>query len=111
MCAKGSAVDFILHWHILNPTVCVISEDYWFGVHYWKSTVDCGKIFIIAVLYYPAGVLVSLTESSVAVSEEDGLVHITLILTGEHSVPVTITVATLNGTAIGITHVYLCFIM
>ena len=47
----------------------------------------------------------SLTESSVAVSEEDGLVNITLMLTGAHSVPVTVTVATLNGTAIGITHI------
>ena len=53
----------------------------------------------------------SLTESSVAVSEEDGLVNITLMLTGAHSVPVTVTVATLSGTAIGIKHVYLCFIM
>ena len=47
----------------------------------------------------------SLAESSVAVSEEDGLVNITLMLTGAHSVPFTVTVATLSGTAIGITHV------
>lgn len=43
----------------------------------------------------------SLAESSVAVSEEDGVVTIPLMLTGAHSIPVTATVATLSGTAIG----------
>lgn len=54
--------------------------------------------------YSPAGVLVSLAESSIAVSEEDGLVNITVILTGTHSVPVTASATTLSGTAIGIIH-------
>ena len=67
-------------------------------------------VHIIALLhsigiFCPAGVVVSLTGSSVAVSEEDGLVNITLMLTGAHSVPITVTVTTISGTAIGITHI------
>ena len=52
------------------------------------------------------GVTVSLSESSVTVTEEVGVVNISLVLTGLHSIPVSVSVTAYPTTATGMcTHV------
>ena len=62
-------------------------------------------------LHTLTGVSVSLSEPSVAVSEEEGVVTVDLVATGAHTVPVTASVTTISGSAIGIIMVMFCFII